>query len=646
MWLAEILAKLYCEPPPNSPRKEGAGFFWRLDGCLIWYYSCTQKGFVSIIIEQKMHFKKKASDAPGNNNRALSFSSHERHADSHHAPMVTRFNKLIIFFLLLIGLLPGLLGLIGIFKASKRELIETKGANLMKVASFTAFQIEKTMEDKVEAIMRLARLPSVLNLVTFAEENSTIEIQNLRKIIMPELAARYFVANIYNSRSEVVFSSKVTADRGAISAADPELITKVMKEGKISVSDIVIDNASDNYSIEIYAPIKNDTGENVGVLATSHEAKSLFEMITKVRIGKTGHANLVTSAGYIIVCPVFPPRSHHLSKELMNTIIGEKEGWTIAADDGHGSTDSIIGFSPINLHIKNLSSDSFGNEKWFIFTRQEPSETFQPIIQFQNAAIGYAVLVVIMVVGIGVFAWREILKAQKALQAEVVYIERAESIKQLMLSFQRLIVNPFERFERWLDDMKNDLSSSQISQGRIKKMKAHLQKVNSVIKHFEYYTQAETFEPQKLDLSKVMEETLYLLDYMIDSANMEVDFSKPEKPLILMGQPKLLNIVFMNVVLNAIQAVGKNGAIDVSIKRVNGWCICKVSDNGTGIPNNEIDNIFDPFYTTKKGHKDYGMGLAVSKGIIEKHNGTITISSSEDKGTEVSIKLKLVENME
>jgi len=589
---------------------------------------------------------KKASETVESNRRALPFSSHERLTSGQHAPKATQFNQLIIFFLLLIGLLPGLLGLIGIFKASKRELIETKGANFMKVASFTAFQVEKIMEEKLEAIKRLSSLPTVLNILTFSEENSIMEIRNLRKIIMPELAARFFIANIYNSKSEIVFSSRPTTGKEAVSAADPKLIAKVLKEGKISVSDILIDDDGPNYSIDIYAPIKNDNGDNAGVLATRHEVNSLFKTITKVRIGNTGHANLVTSAGYIVVCPIYPPRSHHLSDSLMKTISVKHAGWTIAADDGHGSTNSIIGFSPINFNIENLSPESFGSEKWYIFTRQEPSETFQSIRKFKNAAIGYAALVVIMVIGIGVYAWREILKAQKALQAEVVYMERAESIKQLMLSFQRLIVNPFERFERWLDDMKNDPFSSKSAQNRIDRMKSHLQKVNSVIKHLEYYTQVDTFKPQKLDITKVVLEALYLLDYMIDGAQMEVNFNKPEKSLILLGQPKLLNIVFMNILLNAIQAAGKEGAINVSIKRNNGWCVCMVSDNGAGIPESEIDSIFDPFYTTKKGHKGYGMGLAVSRGIIEKHDGTITVSSLEDKGTEVLIRLKLMDNIE
>ncbi|HEB71698.1 MAG TPA: sensor histidine kinase [Nitrospirae bacterium] len=589
---------------------------------------------------------KKASEAVRNDRRALPFSGRERRVGDQHTPMLTQFNQLIIFFLLLIGLLPGLLGLIGIFKTSKRELIETKGTNFMKVASFTAFQVEKIVEEKLEAIKRLSSLPTVLNVLTFSEENSIMEIRNLRKIIMPELAARFFIANIYNAKSEIVFSSRPTTEKGAVLAADPKLIAKVLKEGKILVSDIMIDDNAANYSIDIYAPIKNDNGDNAGVLATRHEVNGLFETIINVRIGKTGHANLVTSAGYIVVCPIYPPRSHHLSDELMGTISKKRAGWTITADDGHGSTNSIIGFSPVNFNVENLSPESFGNKKWYIFTRQEPSETFQSIRKFKNSAIGYAALVVIMVIGIGVYAWREILKAQKALQAEVVYMERAESIKQLMLSFQRLIVDPFERFERWLDEMKNDPFSSKSSQNRIDRMKSHLQKVNSVLKHFEYYTQADTFKPQKMDITKVVGETLYLLDYMIDSEQMDVNFSRPEEPLILMGQPKLLNIVFMNILLNAIQAVEKQGAINVSVKRNNGWCICKVSDNGAGIPESEIDSIFDPFYTTKKGHKGYGMGLAVSRGIIKKHNGTITVSSSEDEGTEVSVKLKLVDNIE
>tara|TARA_Y100000031_G_C8176143_1_gene364200 strand:+ start:135 stop:605 length:471 start_codon:yes stop_codon:yes gene_type:complete len=128
---------------------------------------------------------------------------------------------------------------------------------------------------------------------------------------------------------------------------------------------------------------------------------------------------------------------------------------------------------------------------------------------------------------------------------------------------------------------------------------------------------------------------------MIFSNNIKVIFEKSEEPLILAGQPRLLNIVLMNIILNAIHAVNENGVINISLQKSGKWGIFRIVDNGCGISDEEMDHVFDPFYTTKKGHKGYGLGLSISRGIIEGHNGKISVISSKGTGSVVQVKLRL-----
>jgi signal transduction histidine kinase len=128
---------------------------------------------------------------------------------------------------------------------------------------------------------------------------------------------------------------------------------------------------------------------------------------------------------------------------------------------------------------------------------------------------------------------------------------------------------------------------------------------------------------------------------MSNKNNGAIKFISPEEEVVLDGEPKLLNIVILNICLNAIHASGGTGEININVEKNRNWAVCTIEDSGTGISKKEIEMIFDPFFTTKRGHKGYGLGLAVSKGIIERHNGKISVKSYHGKGTIVSIRLKL-----
>ena len=94
-----------------------------------------------------------------------------------------------------------------------------------------------------------------------------------------------------------------------------------------------------------------------------------------------------------------------------------------------------------------------------------------------------------------------------------------------------------------------------------------------------------------------------------------------------------------NILLNAVQAMKGKGQIRVKTFQEDGWCCIEVMDNGEGIPPHIFPKIFDPFFTTKDVGKGTGLGLAVSRGIVEKHSGRIEARSELGKGTTFTIKL-------
>lgn len=99
------------------------------------------------------------------------------------------------------------------------------------------------------------------------------------------------------------------------------------------------------------------------------------------------------------------------------------------------------------------------------------------------------------------------------------------------------------------------------------------------------------------------------------------------------GYPQKLNQVFMNILVNAGQAIKEKGEIRIQTKTENGKVVITVSDTGCGIEEDHLSKIFDPFFTTKEIGKGTGLGMNIAYNIIKEHHGTIEIESEKDKGT-------------
>lgn len=112
-----------------------------------------------------------------------------------------------------------------------------------------------------------------------------------------------------------------------------------------------------------------------------------------------------------------------------------------------------------------------------------------------------------------------------------------------------------------------------------------------------------------------------------------------DNDLLINANSSELTQVFVNLLINASQAIIKDGKIKITSETVDDYVIIGVSDNGVGIPQDTLNHLFEPFFTTKKVGQGTGLGLSISLGIIENHKGSITVESTEGVGTSFFIKL-------
>jgi len=153
---------------------------------------------------------------------------------------------------------------------------------------------------------------------------------------------------------------------------------------------------------------------------------------------------------------------------------------------------------------------------------------------------------------------------------------------------------------------------------------------------------ARRMEPltERLNINTVLDESIDFLENDARYRNIDIQTNyAPDLPLTITDQSQLQQ-VFLNIINNAIDAIGKDGEITINTRITkNNEISVVIHDNGPGMPKDVLQKIFDPFFTTKEVGKGTGLGLSISYSIIEKLGGRIMVASDEGQGTTFTIYL-------
>ena len=153
--------------------------------------------------------------------------------------------------------------------------------------------------------------------------------------------------------------------------------------------------------------------------------------------------------------------------------------------------------------------------------------------------------------------------------------------------------------------------------------------VNSLLK----FSRVSGSEFAELDINKVIQETLALFEPMLKASRVSLNLQLAQELPHVWGNSGKLQQVFMNLLVNARDAMPKGGELTVATERENGSVRVEVCDTGVGIAPDHLGKIFDPFFTTKAKSRGTGLGLAVSYGIIREHSGNVEVESRPGQGS-------------
>ncbi len=172
-------------------------------------------------------------------------------------------------------------------------------------------------------------------------------------------------------------------------------------------------------------------------------------------------------------------------------------------------------------------------------------------------------------------------------------------------------------------------------------------RASEVVRNLLDFSRAETPVFDRLHIKDVIDKTLDLIKNQIMIVGVKLERIIPDKIPPIRGNLHNLEQVFLNLFLNAIQAMPNGGKITVEVRETeNGYVAVDVSDTGVGIKPEDLEKIFDPFYTTKPAGRGTGLGLSIVYGIIKKHGGYVEVKSEVNGGTTFTIYLPIYKNEE
>lgn len=241
---------------------------------------------------------------------------------------------------------------------------------------------------------------------------------------------------------------------------------------------------------------------------------------------------------------------------------------------------------------------------------------------------------------------RETLKMEAELektQVQLLQAEKMSSLGKLAAGVAHQLNNPLGGITLFAQLVMEDYDLPEGAQKDLERILQDARRCSDIVKELLEFSRQTSHEIRPHDINYAISQTLFLLENQTLFHDIIIEKNFQEKMPQVPVDIQQINHVFMNIVLNAADAMEGKGRLTINtfLGPSKDRVIIEISDSGPGIPEDVLPNIFDPFYTTKEQGKGTGLGLSLVYGIIEDHSGKISCESTVGKGTTFIIELLL-----
>jgi signal transduction histidine kinase len=235
----------------------------------------------------------------------------------------------------------------------------------------------------------------------------------------------------------------------------------------------------------------------------------------------------------------------------------------------------------------------------------------------------------------------EIIKKLREKQSQLVEAEKLAGIGKLAAGIAHEINNPLTSVLTFSNLMLEQCPPDDPRHKRLKLMVKETDRARTIIRQLLNFGRESVLKPVKININQPVTEIAESLVAQEAFKDIELTMHMAEGLPEVYADPAQIGQVVLNLLLNAVHAITPPGRIEVATSLVKDHIEIRFSDTGKGIPEEHMNKIFDPFFSTKSATKGTGLGLAVSYGIIKKHGGDIAVESTVGKGTTFIVRLPL-----
>jgi C4-dicarboxylate-specific signal transduction histidine kinase len=230
----------------------------------------------------------------------------------------------------------------------------------------------------------------------------------------------------------------------------------------------------------------------------------------------------------------------------------------------------------------------------------------------------------------------------KAAQNQIIQTEKMAVAGRLAAGVAHEVNNPIGIIINRIECLQSEAQDKGVSDDLIKDLgtiSKYAHRISKIVEDLSIFSRTTYSESvfTRIDINDVLADVFFLVEQKIRGKKIRLIKKLYPESLFVLGDSGRLEQVFINIIDNAIHAISGSGSITVTTRAEKKCIRTEISDSGTGIPEEHLNKIYDPFFTTKEVGKGTGLGLPISQAIITDYNASIGVDSQINKGTTFTI---------
>jgi PAS domain S-box-containing protein len=230
---------------------------------------------------------------------------------------------------------------------------------------------------------------------------------------------------------------------------------------------------------------------------------------------------------------------------------------------------------------------------------------------------------------------------ERKLEQQVVQSERLAAMGAMIGGVAHELNNPLTSI-LGVSELLQDTETNEVARKQLGMLQQQARRAAEIVQNLTYFSRPPAPGKSRINLVEVVERTLNLHAYSLRKNNITVDFLKELGVPYALGDPHQLMQVFLNLIVNAEQAIREardKGTLRIRLGKEGNSVWVSFQDDGPGIAKENLSSVFDPFYTTKRPGRGTGLGLSICKSVVKEHNGTVEVANAPGGGAVFTVTL-------